>query len=253
MNSSINFDSVADIYDLYVDTNLDIAFYLNECSKVKGEVLELMCGTGRVSIPLLDNGYSLCCVDYMKNMLDVFKKKTEGKNYKVDIIQMDVSELNLNKCFDLILLPFNSFSEIIDTARQVSALNKIHGHLNEKGRFICTLHNPIKRLLSADGNLHKIGRFKKENTFLEVSYINVYDKESKLIKGEQYYEFYDNDNTLLDKRKLEINFRLYGKSEFEKMLENAGFKINQVYGNYDYSVFVENESPFMIWVLTKEI
>jgi hypothetical protein len=52
----INYDSVADVYDLYVTSDLDIEFYLAEADKAQGKVLELMCGTGRVSIPLLEVG-----------------------------------------------------------------------------------------------------------------------------------------------------------------------------------------------------
>ncbi|HWP96965.1 MAG TPA: hypothetical protein VN426_08940 [Syntrophomonadaceae bacterium] len=51
MKKTIEFDEVADIYDYYVTIDLDIQFYLQEL-KGREEILELMCGTGRVSIPL---------------------------------------------------------------------------------------------------------------------------------------------------------------------------------------------------------
>src|SRR5919112_6745913 len=52
----IDYDRVADVYDLYVTSDLDVGFYVEEATKVQGKVLELMCGTGRVSIPLLEAG-----------------------------------------------------------------------------------------------------------------------------------------------------------------------------------------------------
>jgi SAM-dependent methyltransferase len=249
---AINFDEVADIYDLYVNTNLDNDFFVKECSNTTGEILELMCGTGRLSIPLLEKGFKLVCVDYMGKMLDVFREKIRDKKYDADIIEMDVTELDLKKKFNLIILPFNSFSEILEIEKQVSALKKINEHLNPDGKFICTLHNPVKRLISADGKIHKLGRFKKDdNEFLEVSYTNNYNAETGLISGEQVYEFFDKENNLTEKRTLEINFRLFGKNEFEKMLSDTGFEIEKIFGNYDYSTFNENESPFMIWLLRK--
>jgi hypothetical protein len=63
MNKPINFDKVADIYD-FIELDFDIPFFLKETDEFEGEMLELMCGTGRVSIPLLDSGKKMSCVDY---------------------------------------------------------------------------------------------------------------------------------------------------------------------------------------------
>ena len=93
----INFDFVADIYDLYVNVETDIPFFLKETEGFEEEILELMCGTGRVSIPLLEAGRKLVCVDYSRGMLDIFRSKISKKNYNVNLIEQDVAELNLLK------------------------------------------------------------------------------------------------------------------------------------------------------------
>lgn len=79
---SIDFDLVADLYDAYVQTDLDIGFYIELCEG-HGAILELMCGTGRVSLPLLRAGCRMTCVDYCGRMLDVFKSKLSG-NERID-------------------------------------------------------------------------------------------------------------------------------------------------------------------------
>ena len=48
-----NYDIISDIYDIFADATNDIDFFVNETKKTSGEVLELMSGTGRVSIPLI--------------------------------------------------------------------------------------------------------------------------------------------------------------------------------------------------------
>ena len=73
MNKTINFDIVADIYDSYVNVDTDIPFFLKETENYQGEILELMCGTGRVSLPLLQAQRKLTCVDYSQEMLEIFK------------------------------------------------------------------------------------------------------------------------------------------------------------------------------------
>jgi SAM-dependent methyltransferase len=68
-DAPIDYERVANVYDLYVTSDLDIGFYVEEATKVQGKVLELMCGNGRVSIPLLEAGVDLTCVDASAGML----------------------------------------------------------------------------------------------------------------------------------------------------------------------------------------
>jgi len=56
MNKSIDFGTVADLYDVYVQWEVDIPFFRELSVDATGEVLELMSGTGRLSIPLLQHG-----------------------------------------------------------------------------------------------------------------------------------------------------------------------------------------------------
>ena len=39
--------------------------------------------------------------------------------------------------------------------------------------------------------------------------------------------------------------------EFQDMLNEARFKIDKIYGNYDYTDFDPEKSPFMLFRLTK--
>jgi SAM-dependent methyltransferase len=73
-DAPIDYDRVADVYDLYVTSDLDVGFYVAEAGKVKGKVLELMCGTGRVSMPLLEAGVDLTCVDASEGMIARLKE-----------------------------------------------------------------------------------------------------------------------------------------------------------------------------------
>jgi ubiquinone/menaquinone biosynthesis C-methylase UbiE len=249
--NTINFDSIADLYDSYVTTQYDIPFFLKEAEDTQGSILELMCGTGRVSIHLLKNGINLTCIDYSEDMLKVFRSKIKGKNYNVNLIKMDVSELSLKNKFGLIFIPFHSFSEILSEEKQKQALNRISQHLDNKGKFICTLHNPDIRIKSADGILKLLGKFPIEKENLLVYYLNKYNSSKKIITGFQLYEIYDSNNNLKEKRILEINFKIIDKNAFEKMIEETGFRILKIYGDYNYSEFDDENSSYIIFVLQK--
>ena len=87
----------ADIYDLDYDARrFDIEFYLSETKNINGEVLELGSGTGRISSVLHKAGVKLTCIDNSPEMI----KKALSKNSKLNIIESDFINFNLNKKFD---------------------------------------------------------------------------------------------------------------------------------------------------------
>jgi ubiquinone/menaquinone biosynthesis C-methylase UbiE len=249
MAESIKFDKVADIYDYYVNINLDIPFFLKETENRTEKILELMCGTGRVSLPLLENGRKLVCVDYSQGMLDVFERKISGKNYAVDLVKTDVLGLNLNEKFNQILLPFHSLSEIISADKQREALKNISEHLLPGGIFICTLQNPKVRLKTADGIMRILGKFPIDEKAMIISYMNQITGD--IVSGFQFYEIYDSANRMIEKRFLEINFRPIWNSEFREMISGLGMEIIDIYGDYAYSKFDEEKSGFMIYKIIK--
>jgi len=248
---SINFDYVADIYDNYVKAEFDIPFFLDYAMAAKGKCLELMCGTGRVSIPLINKGIDLTLIDYSEKMLEILKSKIKNLDKPPAIICQDVTKLSLSEKYKLIFIPFNSFSEIITPEGHLSTLVRIRDYLDDEGIFICTLYNPEHRKKTADGAVRAIGKFSLEdgnNLFL--SYYNHYDINTQIVSGVQFYEIFDQNKKLIEKRCLDINFYLFDERSFRQLSEKAGLKIINMFGDYKKSAFTKS-SMFMNFVLTK--
>ena len=72
---SIDFDPVARYYDLCVHPDFDLPFWVEEARRHPGRRLELMCGTGRISLAILREGLPLTCVDYSAGLLSIFREK----------------------------------------------------------------------------------------------------------------------------------------------------------------------------------
>ena len=248
MPEPIKFDEVADLYDYYVNVDFDAGFFIDEARKSGGAVLELTSGTGRLSIPLLKAGIDLTCVDYSEKMLAVLKRKLADESLSCSVHEMDITELALDEKYDLIFIPFNSLSEILEPEKHEKALKSIREHLSENGKFICTMHNPEVRLRTVDGEMKKLGEYPMEDTgMLVMKYILRYDGNAGIVSGTQFYELYGGSKKLLSERSLDISFYLFGKEEFEKLAERCGFKITEIYGNYDSSPFDEKNSPYIIY------
>ena len=153
MGKNIDFGYVADLYDYYASGSYDLDFYRRLCRN-RESVLELMCGTGRVSIPLIREGYPITCVDYSEEMLDIFRSKLGDESESSRLICQDVCELNLGEQYDLIIVPSNSLSEILEKERRQQAIQRIYDHLKPNGIFFCALYNPFYRVKQADGKLN---------------------------------------------------------------------------------------------------
>jgi SAM-dependent methyltransferase len=252
-DAPIDYGRVADVYDLYVTSDLDVGFYVAEAGKVKGKVLELMCGTGRVSIPLLEAGVDLTCVDASEGMLARLKERLRARKLQARVLQADVRRLDLGEEeFDLALIPYHSFSELISPRDRELALRAVHSCLEKGGRLVCPLQNPASRAGSADGALRLNGSFPTaDGGLLVVSGFETLDEGSGVVDRVQLYEFFDASKDLCAKRVLPMRFALIDRSGFAELAEVTGFVPVALYGDYDRGEYVEDSSPFMIWVLEK--
>ena len=253
MTQPIKYANVADVYDSYVQTTLDIPFLLDQVKGVSSEVLELMSGTGRISLPLLEAGVQLTCVDKSPEMLAVLEQKLAKQNLSAKIHAIDVCHLDLNQQFDRILLPFQSFAELLSPVDQRQALTHIYQHLSAGGRFICPLHNPHVRLRTVDGRLKLKARYALPDAqgSLMLWTMETYDPDKNLVHGLQFIETYNLQGILQTKRFMDIQFSILEKERFQTLLKEVGFEVLELYGDYDYGDFHLTASPFMIWVLGK--
>lgn len=247
----MNYNRTADYYDQYVKFDADIPFFIKETSNTSGEVLELMSGTGRLSLPLVEKGIKLSCVDSSQPMLRILRNKLENRGLSAPVIQQNICELSLDKQYELIFIPFHSFAELVTTSDQLMALNKIYKHLSDNGRFICTLHNPSIRLKTITNQLHLIGRYLSGmgNTTLLVWSAENYNPLNHIVDGVQVYEDYDAKGEMLSRTIMELNFCLLERAQFENLATSSGFKISRLYGDYSYSEFKEKSSPVMVFEL----
>jgi SAM-dependent methyltransferase len=209
-----------------------------------------MCGTGRVSIPLIKAGYKLTCVDYSPDMLKMLRSKLpENSGATVDC--QDISSLSLNEKFDLAIIPFHSFSEITDKKKRDQAIQRIFYCLLPGGTYFCTLYNPDYRVKFADGNMKCLGEFEiGEDRKLIVTYFNSYIENLQMIKSIQFYEIFDSHNRLIEKRFLDIQFSLITKEEMKEAGRKTGFQLRKIYGDYNRSPFSQ-DSMFMNFEFVK--
>ena len=99
----------ANIYDGLTTFLSDLQFYKKWFPTNKdARILELCCGTGRLTLPIAKDGYNICGVDYTPSMLEQAKSKATEAGLGINFIQADIRTLDLQEKFDIIFIPFNS-------------------------------------------------------------------------------------------------------------------------------------------------
>ncbi len=227
----------------------DFAFFISEIRDVPGKVLELMAGTGRLSIPLLEAGAQLTCVDAAAGMLSVLSRKLWERNLEAETYCMDVRHLTLEERFSMAILPFQALMEIVDPEDQALAIRSIYQCLEPGGRFICTLHNPAIRRASVDGVLRIASRELLGDGSLVVSGFE--RGGDPVVERVQLFEHFGPDGRMRWKREQPMRFAMIEKDDFERMSAAAGFRVAAWFGGYDRRALDLESSPVMISILEK--
>lgn len=244
-----DYDIVSELYDTYNQADYDFKFYLDRYKNHEGSIIELMSGTGRLSIPLLKEGLKLDCLDISKGLLEKLKEKVDKENLTTNIFKEDIRFMSLKSKYDSIIIGFNSFGEIIDLEDQKMVFKSIFNNLTEKGEFIFSLHNPNLRRKAINNNLTLINEYNLTDSKM-LFFVSSRETTNAIVEIKQFYEFY-RDGNMINKKLLELKFKLISKNEIEALIKETGFSIKEFYGDYNKSEFKESESPYMIYVLER--
>src|SRR6266850_6423331 len=104
-------------YDLLnSDIVSDIPFYVEEAVRAGGSVLELACGTGRLTIPIAQSGVSIVGLDQCPSMLARARAKASVGGIAIPFVESDCRKFELERKFALIFMAFNSRQRLHDPA-----------------------------------------------------------------------------------------------------------------------------------------
>jgi hypothetical protein len=112
------------------------------------------------------------------------------------------------------------------------------------------MHNPAVRRAHVDSTLRAIGRFPYEGGTLVVSGFEQGGRP--IVSRSQFFEFFGADGKLVWTRMLPMEFEMIERDAFERMAVDAGFRVADLYGNYERAAFDAATSAVMIWMLEKD-
>jgi SAM-dependent methyltransferase len=253
------YDAWADVYDLeYWDITDDLDFYVSEARAARPPVLELACGTGRVTLPIAEAGVPIVGVDASARMLDRAREKATARgDLPVRWVQADMRDFRLDERFGLAIIPFRSFLHLLTPADQVQALETIRRHLLPGGRLAMNLFVPNMRLIvEHSATTRQMMRFRREFTTAGGERYVVWDSRRydlylQRIWNRMRFEQLDGEGNVVAVRYRDLELCWIWPREMEHLLARCGFRVEGLYGGLDRRPF-DAESSEQVWMAVRD-
>lgn len=242
---------MADFYDDYYGRNVgDITFWVDAC-KNANNILEIACGTGRITFPIIESGKKVHALDYSSAMLKILKEKAKKKRYtskNIETFCQDMRKMKIKTKFDVILITSNSINHLEKTKDLEKTLESAYGLLNDGGVLIFDVLKPRFKYLTRNTNeFYDYDSFilSKTNEKILICENSKYNHATQINNVYYYYTDSKGNQTVLN-----IKVRLYFPQELDYIISKTKFKIKNKYDWYDYRKF-EGKTNEQIYILEK--
>jgi SAM-dependent methyltransferase len=245
------YDLIAPFYDIEHDSfQDDLDMYRNYAELSGGKILELACGSGRVLLPLAAEGYEVTGVDTSEKMLAIAHQRlnTENLTGRCQLVLQDMRTLHLEQKYRLAFIALGSFGHIITRKDQQKTLASIRAHLSPKATLIIDISNQDARYMeNLSGQFLHQGTWPSNDNYYYTHFISPAAAPDKhILELTHFYERHRQAGTV-ERTTTTTMLYLFDRNEVELLLEQAGFVVKNVHGDYDLRPF-HLDSPRMICI-----
>jgi SAM-dependent methyltransferase len=221
------YDPIAPIYDPWSrSVTEDVDFYVDEAVSSGGPVVELAVGTGRIAVPIARAGIAVIGVDASPEMLDVARATATkaGVERLVDLRVGDLSEPPVSERVPLVICPFRSLLHMEGEAAKRDALLAANALLERDGRLVFDVFAPSREDIEETHDRW----LEREPGIFERA---VWDESSRTL------------SLSVRSGVVSATFALHWLSapEWHRLLDDAGFDVEAVYGWFDRRPFAGEE------------
>ena len=214
----------------------DIEFWKNIFQPQKQKkILEFAAGTGRLAIPLIKEGFIYSGIEISKEYVDyaVIKHNLHS------IVCADMRHADLKTTFDYLFIGFNSFAHLITLADVLSFFETVRHHMHDKSYFYIDLFMPHPSFLYDRCNKkEKIMDFfdSEINADVIIEETLKYDEDNEIISVN--WDYIKDKNIIY--RTFQFQMKAYYPDTMNRLLTDAGFTIQSMWGDYERSMLTED-------------
>lgn len=232
-------------YDALFPGPNDLPFYQRQIAACGGPVLELACGTGRLTVPLAGAGADITGIDRSPSMLEGARNRAARERVEVSFQQGDMRDYVLGRKFKLIFISTNSFSHLLEHEEIESYLRCARHHLAPEGRFVIDIVTPSARMLAREWNeVYPIGEYDDPDGKgrIVVTETRRYDAATQV--NHSIWRYTNRDTQ--ENWEIPFSLRMFYPQEIDALLRYNGFAIEQKFGGYDESPYGDGSPKQLI-------
>lgn len=236
------YTSFAQVYDLFMDNvpyeqwGAYLEGIFKEYGIEDGLILDLGCGTGKLTRLMAEKGYDLIGVDYSYEMLDIAKEQSDES---ILYLMQDMREFELYGTVRAIYSACDCLNYILEEDELREVFSLVNNYLDPKGLFVFDMNTPFKyqELLGENtfAENREEGSFIWENYYDEEEEINEYDLTLYIKEEDGRYQRFEETHYQ----------KCYDLETVKRLLQEAGMEFVAAYDAYTKDA-VSDESEKML-------
>ncbi len=250
---TMNYAAWAEWYDIFYSAADpgDVDFYHGLCKASGGPVLEIGVGTGRIALPLAQQGMEVVGIDLHEPMLTVAQKRAlvvAPLSGSLELIQADMRNFDLKRLFPVVTIPARTLLLATTEEEQFHTLCCAASHLAPDGTMAFNLFYPDPDLLADDPD---------EEFLLEVvekpgggrfvlTAKNRFDTVTQMNHGVQIAEELDATGQVLRREELNITVRYLYPDQVIALCDRVGLEVIEMWGDFEGADISEESDEIVV-------
>lgn len=229
-------------YDQYfVGVDGDVAFYAARAKEADGAVLEVGCGSGRITLALARAGAEVTGLDHDMDLLALARAKAEESKLGINWVEGDMAEFDLGRRFAQIHVPYRTFQHLLTPVDQMRALHRMADHLSDDGLLLFDSFDPLGQL-AAEGFVSSLC---KDTDFVDLAtghqvivyYSRTADPQTQILEQELIFEETDADGAAVGRTFTRLFLRWSTRWELVHLLEGCGYEVIALDGDFAGGIY----------------
>lgn len=245
MSFSEGYNAIANVYD---KLNAEIDYrawgdFVEACfdrflTERPELVLDLACGTGRMTVELAKRGYDMIGVDGSEEMLAVAYERSlpededAAPEKRPMYLLQDMRRFELYGTVGAVVCCLDSLNYLTGDGDLAECFRCVHNYLDPDGVFLFDMNTPYK-FENVYGDNAYILEDASEDANIYCGWQNAYDRASKICGF--YLSVFSEKSGVYVREDEEQHERCYTREEIESALTASGFAVLGVYRDYAFS------------------
>jgi ubiquinone/menaquinone biosynthesis C-methylase UbiE len=224
----------------------DVAFWQRLAGGVRGRVLELGCGTGRIAVPLARAGVRLVGIDRSEKMLARAAARAV-KRRRLSLIRGDIRSLPFADArFPLVIAAYGILQSLLTERDLRATLASVHRVLRPGGVLGIDLVPDVPQWREYQDRVQLRGRARGGVHLTLVESVRQAPRQ-RLTTFEQ--RFVARRGRDVQEHAFQLTFRTLSVPDMRRRLERAGFRVAAVLGDYRGRAW---DARAAVWILLAE-